>query len=296
MNLFRKGGDPIALSHTRAEYPLAADSAHAAAFEIHSIDRVSVVREARGVRSVTEFTPLYAVGHGDAQAPAGGHYWAARRDETIAQASPGHEVRLALLDPGFSPMEAPGATVSTELTCTNRALPAQLRYGHPEGDLLAESPSGSAAFRLLRRPTPACRFGSGHGAHWRLVAHLALNYAGLTTAGLADLQKMLALYDLTRSPVSRRQIAGIVGLEHGTVRAWLKTRPVSSLMPGVGIRMTVNEEAFAGSGLYAFAQVMDRYFALNSQLNCFTRLDIVSHQTGEEILACAPRTAEKLRA
>ena len=300
VNLFRKGGDPIALSRTRAEYPLAADSAHAAAFEIHSIDRVCVVREARGARTVTEFAPLYAVGHGEGHAPGTGtgasHYWAARRDDTLAQASPGHEVRLVLLDPDFNPLEAPGATISTELTCTNRDLPARLRYGHPDGDLVAESRAGTAPFRLLRRPSAAQRFQGGGGAHWRLVSHLALNYAGLTTAGLAELQKMLALYDLPRSPVSRRQIGGIVGLEHGTVRAWLKTRPVSSLMPGVGIRMTVDEEAFAGSGLYAFAQVMDRYFALNSQLNCFTRLEIVSSQTGEEILACAPRTAEKLRA
>lgn len=290
VNLFRKGGDPIALSHTRAEYPLAADSAHAAAFEIHSIDRVCVVREARGARSVTEFAPLYAVGAGAGR--AGGHYWVARRDEVLAQSSPGHEVRLALLDPGFSPIEAPGATVSTELTCTNRDLPTRLRTGHPDGDLMAESAAGTAPFRLLRRPSAACRFEHGRGAHWRLVSHLALNYAGLTTAGLDDLQKMLALYDLPGSPISRRQIGGIVGLEHGAVRAWIKTRPVPSLMPGVGIRMTVDEAAFAGSGLYAFAQVMDRYFALNSQLNCFTRLEIVSSQTGEEILACAPRTAE----
>lgn len=301
VNLFRKGGDPIALSHTRAEYPLAADAAHAAAYEIHSIDRVTVVREARGARTVTEFAPLYAVGEGAGQAAAtgptgqAGHYWAARRDETLAQASPGHEVRLALLDPGFSPLDAPGATVSTELTCTNRDLPSRLRYGHPDGDLVAESQAGTAPFRLLRRPSAAQRFENGRGAHWRLVSHLALNYAGLTTAGLADLQKMLALYDLARSPASRRQIAGIVGLEHGTVRAWLKTRPVAALMPGVGIRMTVDEAAFAGSGMYVFAQVMDRYFALNSQLNCFTRLEIVSSLTGEEILACAPRTAETLR-
>lgn len=292
VNLFRKGGDPIPLSHTRTEYPLAADSAHAAAFEIHSIDRVCVVREARGARTVTEFAPLYAVGEG--RPP--GHYWAARRDELLAQASPGHEVRLVLLDPGFSPLAAPGATVSTELTCTNRDLPSRLRHGHPDGDLVAESPAGTAPFRLLRRPTPGCRFEGGRGAHWRLVSHLALNHAGLTTAGLPDLQKMLALYDLPGSPVSRRQIAGIVGLEHGSVRAWLPTRPVPSLMPGVGIRMTVDEAAFAGSGLYAFAQVMDRYFALNSQLNCFTRLEIVSSQTGEEILACAPRSAELPRA
>ncbi|MGJ9419603.1 type VI secretion system baseplate subunit TssF [Massilia sp. CMS3.1] len=294
VNLFRKAGDPIALTHTRAEYTLAADAAHAAAFDIHSIDKLSVVRETRGTTSVTEFSPLYAVRHEDKS--AGGHFWVARRDETLARVSPGHELRLALVDPDFTPDEAASATISTELTCTNRDLPAQLRIGQLDGDLLAESASGAAPFTLLRKPSPSWRVANGDGAHWRLISHLALNYAGLTTAGLPDLQKMLALYDLPRSPIARRQIAGIVGLEHGTVRAWLRTRPVSSLMPGVGIRMTVDEEAFAGSSLYVFAQVMDRYFALNSQLNCFTRLDIVSSQTGEEILACAPRTAEKLRA
>jgi type VI secretion system protein ImpG len=292
VNLFRKAGDPIQLSHTRAEYRLAADAAHAAAFEIHSIDKVCVVREARGHTSVTEFGPLYAVRH---EGGAPGHFWVARRDETLARISPGHELKLALVDPDFTPLEAASATISTELTCSNRDLPLQLRIGQPAGDLLAESSGGAAPFSLLRKPTPSWRLAGGDGAHWRLISHLALNHAGLTTAELPDLQKMLALYDLPRSAVARRQIAGIVGLEHGTVRAWLRTRPVSSLMPGVGIRMTVDEDAFAGSSLYVFAQVMDRYFALNSQLNCFTRLEIVSHQTGEEMFACAPRSAEKLR-
>jgi type VI secretion system protein ImpG len=107
---------------------------------------------------------------------------------------------------------------------------------------------------------------------------------------------MLALYDLPRSAISQRIIKGIVGMEHGSVRAWIRTEPVSSLMPGIGIRMTVDEEAFAGSGIYVFAQVMDRYFALNGQINCFTQLEIVSQQTGEEILKCPARTAERTRA
>jgi type VI secretion system protein ImpG len=149
---------------------------------------------------------------------------------------------------------------------------------------------------MLRKPSATYRFDSRHGAHWRLISHLALNYAGVTTAGLADFQKMLALYDLPHSAISQRQIKGIVGLEHGTVRAWIKTLPVSTLMPGIGIRMTVDEQAFVGSGIYVFAQVMDRYFAMNGQLNCFTQLEIVSQQTGEEILKCPPRSAEQTRA
>ncbi|WP_313174510.1 type VI secretion system baseplate subunit TssF [Massilia sp.] len=291
VNLFRKAGDPIQLSHTRAEYPLAADSAHAASYEIHSIDRVRLVREARGAASVTEFAPLYAVRHDTPGADAG-HYWIARRDAALAELSPGHEVRLALVDADFRPSEAAGATVSTELTCTNRDLPSRIKPGRPEGDLAAES---GAPWRLLRKPTPSWRF-DARGTHWRLVSHLALNHAGLTDAGLPDLHRMLGLYDLAKSGSARRQIAGIVGLAHGSVRAWIRTRPVSTLMPGVAIRMTLDEEAFAGASLYVFAQVMDRYFALNSQLNCFTRLELVSSSSGQEILACPPRSAEQAQA
>jgi len=298
VNLFRKAGDPIQLSHTRADYPLAADAAHAASYEIHSIDRVRLVRDARAGSAagagVTDFTPLYAVGHNTPAAGAN-HYWVARRDPALAQLSPGHEVRLALVDADFRPSEAAGATVSTELTCTNRDLPSRLRPGQPEGDLVAESGAGGLPWRLLRKPTPSRRL-DAKGAHWRLVSHLALNYAGLTDAGLPDLQKMLGLYDLAGSSGARRQIGGIVGLAHGSVRAWIRTRPVSTLMPGVAIRMTLDEEAFAGASLYVFAAVMDRYFALNSQLNCFTRLELVSSLSGQEILACPPRSAEQAQA
>lgn len=290
VNLFRKAGDPIQLTHTRADYPLAADGAHAACYDIHSIDRVRLVREMRGVHSVTEFAPLYALRH-DAPATGAPHFWVARRDEELARISPGHEVRLALVDADFRPSEAAGATVSTELTCTNRDLPGRLQPGGPGADLMAESASNSAPWRLLRRPTPSRRFDSRE-AHWRLISHLALNHAGLTGAGLGELQKMLGLYDLSQSAGARRQIGGIVGLEHGSVRAWIRTRPVSTLMPGIGIRMTLDEDAFAGASLYVFAQVLDHYFALASQLNCFTRLEIVSARTGQEILACAPRSAE----
>jgi type VI secretion system protein ImpG len=288
VNLFPKAGAPVQLAYTSADYPLLADGAHAAAYEIHSVDAVRLVREGTG--AVTRFDPLYAPG-GEGGA-GGAHYWIARRDHATAAVSPGHEMRIALVDADFRPLDAAGATLSTELTCSNRDLPARLPYGQPQGDLRCDELSAPAPIRMLRKPTPGWRFGGTRGSHWRLIAHLALNHAGLTMAGLADFQKMLALYDLPRSPVAQRQIAGIVGLEHGTVRAWVGAAPVASLMPGIGIRLTVDEEAFAGTGLYPFVQVLDQYFALNGHLNCFTRLQVVSQQSGRLIVACSPQGGE----
>jgi type VI secretion system protein ImpG len=303
INLFPKAGAPLRLAYTSADYPVLADGAHAAAYEIHSVDAVRLVREGTG--TVTRFDPLYAPGDaspgdaspGDASGetspgaavPGGPHYWIARRDHATASVSPGHEMRIALVDADFRPLDAAGATLSTELTCSNRDVPSRLPYGQPQGDLRSDELSALAPIRMLRKPTPSWRFGGARGTHWRLIAHLALNHAGLTMAGLDDFRKMLALYDLPRSPVAQRQIAGVVGLTHGAVRAWIGAATAACLAPGIGIRLTVDEDAFAGAGLYPFVQVLDHYFALNGQLNCFTRLQVVSHQTGREILACAPR-------
>ncbi|WP_296947772.1 type VI secretion system baseplate subunit TssF [uncultured Massilia sp.] len=294
VNLFPKAAAPVQLAHTSADVPLVADGAHAAAYEIHSVDAVRVAREDGGV---TAFRPLYVAGQQEPPAHEHGpqaqraHYWIARRDHAVAAVSPGHELRIVLLDADFRTTVPAGGTLSADLTCSNRDAPAQLHWGQPQGDLRTDEAAGLAPVRLLRKPTPARRFDGTRGAHWRLVAHLSLHHAGLSMAGLAEFRKMLALYDLARSPVAQRQIAGIAGLEHGAVRAWMPTAPVSTLMPGIGIRLTVDEDAFAGSGLAAFVQVLDHYVALNGQLNCFTRLQVVSQQTGREIAACAPRTS-----
>ncbi|PLY41003.1 type VI secretion system baseplate subunit TssF [Janthinobacterium sp. ROICE36] len=288
VNLFAKSGVPIRLTHTEPDYALLADATHAFAYDIHSIDAVTVVRKDEAGERLSTFLPLYASLQG-AQAEHG-QYWLARRDEAVAAVSPGHEMRLSLIDPQFSPGSAACATVSTQLLCSNRDLPTQLHYGLPGGDLLAEDVPDGIPARFLRKPTPSMRFQAD--THWRLIAHLSLNYASLTQAGLGEFQKMLSLYDLPRSPTTQRLIQGIVTLEHSSTRAWMPTVPFPTLMPGIAIRLGIDEQAFVGSSIYIFAQVLQRYFALNSQLNCFSQLTLLSQRSGEELLRCPERSAD----
>jgi type VI secretion system protein ImpG len=292
VNLFAKSGVPIRLTHTEPDYALLADATHALAYDIHSIEAVTLVRKDETGERLSTFLPLYASLQ-DAQAghdQEHGQYWLARRDEAVAAISPGHEMRLSLIDPQFSPGSAACATVSTQLLCSNRDLPTQLHYGLPGGDLLAEDVPDGIPARFLRKPTPSMRFLAD--THWRLIAHLSLNYSSLTQAGLGEFQKMLSLYDLPRSPTTQRLIQGIVTLEHGSTRTWMPTVPFPTLMPGIAIRLGIDEQAFVGSSLYIFAQVLQRYFALNSQLNCFSQLTLLSRRSGEEILQCPERSAD----
>nr|WP_269462299.1 type VI secretion system baseplate subunit TssF [Janthinobacterium lividum] len=300
VNLFAKSGVPIRLTHTEPDYALVADATHAFAYDIHSIAAVTVVRKDETGERLSSFLPLYAslqgaqAEHGQERGqehgPEHGQYWLARRDETVAAISPGHEMRLSLIDPQFSPSSAACATVSTQLLCSNRDLPVQLHYGLPGGDLLAEDVPDGIPARFLRKPSPSMRFLAD--THWRLIAHLSLNYSSLTQAGLGEFQKMLSLYDLPRSPATQRLIQGIVTLEHGSTRAWMPTVPFPTLMPGIAIRLGIDEQAFVGSSIYIFAQVLQRYFALNSQLNCFSQLTLLSHRSGEELLRCPERSAD----
>ena len=287
VNLFAKAGVPIRLTHTAPDYALLADGTHAFAYDIYHIDSVTMVRKDDAGERLTSFLPLYHARSGDA-----GRYWLARRDESVAAVSPGHEMRLTLVDPQFSADSAAFATVSTQLLCSNRDLPGQLHVGVPGGDLQAEEVPDGMPIRFLRKPTVSHRFDTGNDAHWRLIAQLSLNYSGLTQAGLAQFRKMLTLHDLPRSPASRRLIDGIASLEHGSTRDWIATVPFPTLMPGIAIRLGLNEQAFVGSSLHVFAQVLQRYFAMNSQLNCFTRLSLVSQRSGEEIVRCPARYAD----
>lgn len=291
INIFKQRGDPIRLSHTGAQYPVVADARRAFAYEVHSIDSVKMVRQTPQGESVTEFRPFYSLQHGETS-EKDGHYWVAHRDEMLATKSPGYETSISIVDIDFDPAAVEIQTLSLDLTCSNRDLPASLTYGLPGGDLFLEGGSMVNAISFLRKPTNSYRFERGRGAQWRLISHLSLNHLSLSKGGLQAFQEMLRLYDLPRSATSQRQIGGVVGIEHKAAKAWLPGNPFACLVRGIEIRLTIEEESFVGSGVHAFAHILDRFFGLYVTANSFTQLIILSSKTGEELLRCLPRSGD----
>jgi type VI secretion system protein ImpG len=289
VNLFRQPGVPIAYSQRTAEYAVLAHPAHPAAYEVVSVDRVHMVQQQGKDVAPIEFRPFYALRHGESDGHKG-RYWILRHDDTLAVTSPGHEKVIALVDTDGEPLAVEQTTLSIDLTCTNRDLPCLLKCGSTDGDLSIPGAAQGARIRFLRRPTRPHRLANGQGVHWRLISHLTLNHHSLAREGAEGLREMLALYDLTGSAVSRRQIAGVVGLEHVETTAWIKHRRGSSLAHGTEVRLTIEEEAFVGAGLHLFVQVIDQFFALYVQMNSFIELVILSHQSGEELFRCKPRS------
>ena len=291
VNLFPQRADPVQLSQTKTSYPILPDGRRPYAFDVYSIDAVRMVRQTPLGESVTQFRPFYSLRHG--QAPdQSGHYWMMRRDEHMALTNPGHENEITIVDIDFDPAEVALHTLSMELTGTNRDLPSQLVYNQPGGDLSLPGSNNAGSVRMLRKPTPSWRFERVGGVHWRLISHLSLNHLSLANGGVDSFREMLALYDLPRSPATQRQIGGIHGIAYKTATTWLPGNPFACLVRGLQVRMTIDEDAFVGTGIHAFAQVIDRFLGLYVHANSFTQLVIVSEKTGEELFTCPPRSGD----
>ncbi|WP_027797165.1 type VI secretion system baseplate subunit TssF [Paraburkholderia acidipaludis] len=295
VNLFRQHGEPIRVTHRAVSYPVIAEARRAFAHEVYSIDSVKLVRQQAHEEKVVEFRPFYSLHHGEAARM--GHYWFARRNEQVAEKSPGYETEISIVDIDFEPNVPQTDTLSLDLTCTNRDLPAQLAFGLAGGDLfLAGGAKAGGAISMLRRPTASVRMARGSSAHWKLVSHLALNHVSLVAHGLAPLKELLTLYDLRRTPVSMRQIDGVAGIEQRGAVQWLPGKPFATFVRGIEVRLTLDEEHFVGSSLAAFVRVLDHFFGLYVHLNSFVQLVVLSKRTGEEIIRCKPRTGESILA
>lgn len=290
VNLFTHAACPIELTHTSPDYELIADGNCADSCDIYSVDKVTTVQKSRQGQKLTEFRPYYSLRHGEAGGRSG-RYYVVRRDEMAALRHPGHEMRIALVDLDLDPLVIADASVSIALTCTNRDLPSRLNYGAAGGDLKIEQSTDCYPLRFLRRPTPQYRFNAQD--QWRLIAHLSLSHCALSPDGLNLLKETLTLYDLTQSSVSQRQIAGIVALEQRAASVWMRDDGHSSLVHGLAVHITLDEDAFAGTGIDVFISVLDHFFGLYVHCQSFTQLTVFSQSSGKELIRCQPRSGAR---
>ncbi|MES2090281.1 MAG: type VI secretion system baseplate subunit TssF [Pseudomonadota bacterium] len=320
VNLFSQPADPIRITHTSASYPVLVDSRRAFGYEVCSIDKVFRVLQTPQGESVDEFRPFFSLRHDDllpldeadlssvapnlaalrkqrsssrGEARVPGRYWTARRDEDVAQQSPGYETEISMVDVDFNPALPQTETLSLQVTATNRDLPSLLPFGAVGGDLFMEGGSLAREVKLLRKPTPSHRFERGRGTLWRLISHLSLNHLSLSGGGIDALKEMLRLYDLPRSASNRRQVDGLVAVAFKPATAWLPGEPFATFVRGTEVRITVDEDSFVGTGLGLLAAVLDHFFGLYVHVNSFTQLTIVSARTQEEVLKCPPRNGDK---
>lgn len=297
VNLFEQPADPIRVTQQAVSYPVVVDGRRAFGYEVYAINKVFRVKKTPLGEEVQEFRPFFSLRHDDWLADDeaaqdvgnGGRYWFARRDDDLAEQSPGYETEMSVVDIDFNPAQPQTETLSLTVSATNRDLPSLLPFGVQGGDVFTEGGGVAKEIRLLRKPSASQRFDRGNGALWRLISHLSLNHLSLSSAGIDGLKEMFRLYDLSRTASNRRQIDGLVSVAFQPSTAWLPGKPFANFVRGTEIRLEVDEDSFVGSGLGLFVAVLDRFFGLYVHANSFTQLTVVSARTQEVVMSCPPR-------
>jgi type VI secretion system protein ImpG len=287
VNLYRQRAEPIALSHHVSEYRVVPDARRPQSHEVYSLDRVTATSPDN---ETIQYDPFYSLKHNhDRQREK--RYWHARRQAADAPGDRGTEVFISLVDLGFNPAARNQWTLEVETTCSNRDLPHRLNLNEgPSAFRLAQGGPIAAITCLSGRATPTFRAPQKRGALWRLVSHLSLNHWSLTDSeeGADGLREILALYDFADSADTRSMIEGVASVRARRVPG----RSGGGICRGLEVTVQLDEDRFAGHGIYLFAAVLERFLGLYCSLNSFSKLIVTTNRREGELRRWMPRAGE----
>jgi type VI secretion system protein ImpG len=281
VNLFEQDADPIRITQTKTEYLVLPDVRQHWATEVYSVDTVEATD--LGTQETVVYAPLYSFKQANAETQQRA-FWTTTRRPSLRENDRGTDVFLSLVDRSFNPVAPPAEVLTVRVTCSNRDLPFDLRNtGGEDWGFQLEAQAPIKRIRPVVAPTSPRRLPMDE-RRWRLIAHLSLNHLSISDAddGAEALREILKLYEYppddahdkveeASSTVSERHIRGIL-----SVNSARKTARVGgggqAFCRGIETTIVFNEEDFAGSGVFLFASVLERFLALYASINSATSL------------------------
>ncbi len=271
INLFPHEADPVFVDHQKEWYYVRPASASPDHYQIYSVDNVSgYVQAGAGERTYQSFDHF----NPDAQST---HVYSITHRRSVMKRTT--DVYLAIAYPRTATSLAT-ETLCIETTCTNAALPENLRIG----DICIPVGTGPefVTFSNIKPVTPAAVQPVGSNFLWRLISHLSLNY--LSLASTDNFRALLDLYIFSESqnqPVilaNKKRISGIEHLEDKAADRIFRGMPLR----GRDITLNLREDHFASTGdMFVFGCVLDQFLGGYASINSFTRLTIDEVLRGE---------------
>ena len=291
VNLFEQRAEPIQFTHKKAEYRVVPDARRPGAMEVYSVNEVAAI-SSEGDRS--RFLPFYGMHHAKAEGERNRYWYASRR--SVHPQDPGKEVYLSMVDMDFSPSSAPSSILEVHTTCLNRDLPNRLPFGGGDPRLHFREATGTIKKVVcLTRPTQTHRRDQQEHAIWGLISHLSLNHLSLVQEenSTEALREIVKLYDIVDSPQTQELIEGISAVSVRPAVGRVTTNG-GGVCRGLEIEVVFDRARFSGSGLFIFASVLERFFALYCSINSFTKMVASEAGRGGEIRKWPPRAGEKV--
>jgi type VI secretion system protein ImpG len=131
------------------------------------------------------------------------------------------------------------------------------------------------------------------GLLWRLASFLSLNFVSLVDGGVQTLQELLRLHDPRQSAAGEKQIQAILALAATPMHTRLNVDGALAFARGHRVDLELDEEQFAGGGVYLFSSVLERFLGLYTSLNSFNVLRLKTRQRREIMKEWPPRAGWK---
>jgi type VI secretion system protein ImpG len=298
VNMFEMQTDRVPIARGRHEYHVVPDRSRTLEFEPIRIIKVSAHRP--GGQEAMPVQPLYAPAHDT------GHtnsltYTVRRlprrrsqreRDSAHRSEYVGTEMYISIVDPRQSSAEAI-AELSVRAVCSNRHLPEHMPAGN-EGVVMHLLDNFELPLRCVSGPTKprepivsqirsSSEVASTGSVAWRLINVLSLNHLGISArTDRADaLREVLTTFAGLPEQATERRLRGVRSVDTTPVVRRLQRPEGTAVARGTRVRVTLEETAFEGWGLFLFGAMLDRFFCEYAGFNHFTETVIVSSERGE---------------
>jgi len=291
INLFDQVAEPILMEQKRFEYRIVADARREEALDIFSID--DVVGVMSGSTETVPYHPFYSYRHSAAEGPTQ-TFWYSTRKPSGWRTNKASDVYITFVDLSGATRTPDRDTVTIRLTCSNGELPARLPFGHEEGDFQLSTGGPITRIIALTKPTETLEPPSQRGLLWRLISKLSLNYLSLVSEGGDAFREILRLHNFTESKSADRQIDGILNIRSEPHFARLNSIYGVSFARGTRVELELDEDHFAGTGVYTFAAVLDVFLGLYCSMNSFSQLVVRTRQRKRALKQWPPRSGQKI--
>ncbi len=292
VNLLEKRADRIHLADTVTEFHVVPDRSRPLDFEVHSV--LSAVGFGTSNDHKQEFLPFYGAADRRDYREHRAYYTLHREQRRLSSRQRefgprssyiGSEVFLSLVDGNEAPFSSDLRQLALVTLCTNRDLPLHMPIGGGKTDFTLESGAPVVAVRCVAGPTRPRPSAAQREIAWRLISHLNFNYATLVDGhdgtGAAALRQLLSLYGDLHDPSTRKQIDGVVSISHHPINRRIHDMGPIAFGRGLEVTLTMEEQAFEGTGVFLLASVLERFFAKYASINSFTETVLRTAERGE---------------
>ncbi|SDF86983.1 type VI secretion system baseplate subunit TssF [Paraburkholderia phenazinium] len=289
INLFRCPAEPVALKAiTMPFFPLVAQTLAPEKAAVWSVDAVRLTMQSEANTTVVPITPFQSLAHHNGTALHGAQreplFWMMERDTAVSQFTTGQDTFISFVSLDGRIAEPVGAEqIDADLRCTNHNLVESLSWGNPEGDFVYADKTLARRIVMLRAPGMSLPRPEKPGRYWNVVTMLSASPFSLDQSGLPALKELLSNHASSGSQLVARHIDAIVGLARESAMEWIVEKPLSRMVRGLRVRLTVDELALAGCTLSTFVRVLESVFVRYAPAHSFTQLLLLSAHNGAEL-------------